>query len=247
MEGLVKEKLPRHVAIIMDGNGRWASRRHLPRVAGHRKGIERAKEVISCCLELGIEYLTLYAFSKENWRRPSQEVRTLMEFLDRHLREEFPSMMERGIRFRAIGDIWELAPHLQKVLRDIEEKTRSNTNLTLCLALSYGGRAEILRATREIARKVLEGKIALEEIDEDLFGRHLYTSDIPDPDLLIRTSGEYRISNFLLWQAAYTELYITHTFWPDFDREAFFRALLDFQQRERRFGLTGEQLRAGIR
>lgn len=247
MGGLIKEKLPRHVAIIMDGNGRWANRRGLPRVAGHRKGIERAKEVINCSLELGIEYLTLYAFSKENWRRPSHEIRTLMEFLDRHLREEFPSMMERGIRFRAIGDLWELPLNLQRMLKEIEEKTSHNYNLTLCLALSYGGRAEILRAVKEIARKVVSKKISIDDIDEDLFAEHLYTYDIPDPDFLIRTSGEYRISNFLLWQAAYTELYTTHTLWPDFDREAFLKALMDFQKRERRFGLTGEQLRAGIR
>ncbi len=247
MEGLVRERLPQHVAIIMDGNGRWARRRHLPRVAGHRKGIERVREIIETCLEIGIGYLTLYAFSKENWRRPSQEVRTLMELLDHHLREELPSMMEKGIRFRAIGDRWELSPHLQELLAHIERRTSSNSNLTLCLALSYGGRAEILKATREIARMVLEGKVSPEEIDEDLFSQHLYTSGIPDPDLLIRTSGEYRISNFLLWQSAYTELYITHTCWPDFDRDAFIRALKDYQQRERRFGLTTEQLRTGVR
>lgn len=247
MEGLVRERLPQHVAIIMDGNGRWARRRHLPRVAGHRKGIERVREIIETSLEIGIRYLTLYAFSKENWRRPSQEVRTLMELLEYHLREELPSMMEKGIQFRAIGDRWELSPPLQELLSEIERRTSSNSNLTLCLALSYGGRAEILKATREIARKVLEGKLQPEEIDEDLFSSHLYTSGIPDPDLLIRTSGEYRISNFLLWQSAYTELYITHTYWPDFNRDAFIKALKDYQQRERRFGLTTEQLRTGVR
>lgn len=247
MYGIIKEKLPKHIAIIMDGNGRWAKMRHLARVVGHKKGIERAREVVEHCLEFGINYLTLYAFSKENWNRPPQEVNSLMALLNKHLIEELPSMMERGIRFIAIGDLWELSPTLQKRIKEVEEKTRYNNRLTLSLALSYGGRAEILNAVKGIVKDAMEGKISIEEIDERLFSRYLYTGDIPDPDLIIRTSGEKRISNFLLWQAAYTEFYVTDCLWPDFKKEDFIMALKDFQQRERRFGLTGDQLRAGTR
>ncbi len=244
---LIREKLPRHIAIIMDGNGRWAQKRRLPRVMGHRKGIEKAKEIVDHCLEFGIDNLTFYAFSKENWNRSAQEVKTLMDLLSKHLREELPSMVEKGIRFKAIGDIWELPLRLQKRIRETEEKTKDNMNLNLSLALSYGGRAEILEASRRIARDVKDGSISIEDINEDLFSCYLYTDGTPDPDLLIRTSGEKRISNFLLWQTAYTELYIVDIYWPDFDKEAFLRAVHDFQHRERRFGLTGEQLSAGFK
>ncbi len=247
MYGLIKDKLPQHIAVIMDGNGRWAQKRRLPRVVGHRRGIDRAREMVEHCLELGIGYLTLYAFSKENWGRPSQEVSTLMSLLDAHLKEELPSMMEKGIRFRAIGDLWELSEALQDRIRETEDKTKDNNRITLSLALSYGGRAEILEAVRKIASDIESGVMSIEDIDEGLFSRYLYTSDMPDPDLLIRTSGEQRISNFLLWQSAYTELYITDVLWPDFTKEELIKAIRDYQQRERRFGLTGEQLRVGVK
>src|SRR3972149_7401018 len=242
---LVKERLPQHIAIIMDGNGRWAEKRFLGRINGHRRGIEAARDTVEFCRELGIGYLTLYTFSKENWSRPAVEVNALMEMLEQHLKSELPKMMKNNIRFKAIGNQKELSDNVQKTIEDTEEKTRNNDGMVLSLALSYGGRSEIVEAAKKIALEVKQGNIDLDDVDEVAFARHLYTADIPDPDLLIRTSGEFRISNFLLWQVAYTEIYVTDVLWPDFNRQHLVDALLDFQNRERRFGLTREQLKVG--
>lgn len=240
-----KGRLPRHIAIIMDGNGRWARQRLLNRINGHRKGIDAARETVTSCAGLGIEYLTLYTFSRENWNRPAHEVQALMMFLESHLRGEEKSMMENNIRFRPIGNISELPAGVRAVIADLEAKTSRNTGMVLQLALSYSGREEIVRAARELARKVKNGSIEPEDITEDLFGASLYTGDAPDPDLLIRTSGEKRISNFLLWQLAYTEIYITDVLWPDFSRSDLEEAIRDYQGRERRFGLVKEGVAAG--
>ncbi|MBI3398389.1 MAG: isoprenyl transferase [Deltaproteobacteria bacterium] len=243
VDGLIKEKLPQHIAIIMDGNGRWAEKKILGRINGHRKGIEVVKDIVEFCRELGIGYLTLYTFSKENWSRPKAEVSALMEFLEEHLRKELLKLIRNGIRFRAIGNIWELPANIQKIIREVEDKTRHNGGMVLNLALSYGGRAEIVEAAKKIAMEVRQGRITADDITEEVFAKHLYTAGSPDPDLLVRTSGEFRISNFLLWQMAYTEIYVTDVLWPDFKRQHLTLALLDFQNRERRFGLTGEQLK----
>ncbi|MBI3397990.1 MAG: isoprenyl transferase [Deltaproteobacteria bacterium] len=240
---LIRERLPQHIAIIMDGNGRWAEKRFLGRINGHRKGIEVVKDIVEFCRELGIGYLTLYAFSKENWNRPKTEVSALMEFLEEHLRKELLKLIRNGIRFRTIGNIWELPANIQKIIREVEDKTRHNGGMVLNLALSYGGRAEIVEAAKKLAFEARLGKIDIDDITEEVFAKHLYTAGSPDPDLLVRTSGEFRISNFLLWQMAYTEIYVTDVLWPDFKRQHLIEALLDFQNRERRFGLTGEQLK----
>ncbi len=243
-DGLIKERLPQHIAIIMDGNGRWAEKRFLGRINGHRKGIEVVKDIVEFCRELGIGYLTLYTFSKENWNRPKTEVGALMEFLEEHLRKELLKLIRNGIRLRAIGNIWELPDNIQKIVKEVESKTVDNTGMILNLALSYGGRAEIVEAAKKIAMEVRQGKITTSDITEEVFAKYLYTAGSPDPDLLVRTSGEFRISNFLLWQMAYTEIYVTDVLWPDFKRQHLIEALLDFQNRERRFGLTGEQLKS---
>lgn len=243
MKTLDKDKLPRHIAIIMDGNGRWAKRRGLNRITGHRKGIETAREIVSFCRELGIPYLTLYTFSRENWNRPLPEVKALMGLLERHLRVEFQTMMEKGIRFKAIGNIWELPEGVKGIINEVEEGTKGNKDMVLHLALSYSGRAEIIGAVKRLAMDIRDGRLGLDDVNEDRFSSYLYTWGVPDPDLLIRTSGERRISNFLLWQMAYTEIHVTDVLWPDFTREDLLKALLDFQGRERRFGLTGEQLK----
>ena len=242
IEELIKQRLPQHIAIIMDGNGRWAEKRFLGRINGHKKGIEVVKDIVEFCREIGIGYLTLYTFSKENWNRPQTEVNALMELLEQHLRSELLKLVKNGIRFKAIGNTWELPAKLQKIIKEVEDKTVDNTGMVLNLALSYGGRAEIVEAAKAVARKVQGRHIRVEDITEDFFAKHLYTADSPDPDLLIRTSGEFRISNFLLWQMAYTEIYVTDVLWPDFKRQHLIDALLDFQNRERRFGLTAEQL-----
>ncbi|MBI5598131.1 MAG: isoprenyl transferase [Deltaproteobacteria bacterium] len=242
MDKLLFERLPRHIAIIMDGNGRWAMKKRLTRIKGHRKGVEAARDVVTFSRELGIEYLTLYTFSRDNWNRPAYEVRMLMAFLERHLRSEAPSMIENNIRFRAVGNMRELPPGVRGAVEEVEEKTRTNSGMNLQLAISYSARAEIADACRAIAEKVRQGVLRVDDIDEDTVGGSLYTAGIPDPDLLIRTSGERRLSNFLLWQVAYTELYITDVLWPDFTREDLLMAIRDFQTRERRFGLTREQL-----
>jgi undecaprenyl diphosphate synthase len=235
-------KLPRHVAIIMDGNGRWAKRRSLPRAAGHREGVKSVRKIVEIAGKLGIEHLTLYTFSKENWRRPQSEVSTLMKLLVSSIRKEIDDLMDKNVRLRTIGDMNDLPEEARNEMLAAVERTRYNTGLNLNLALSYSSRVEMVQAVKNIAQAVKEGRISVDEIDEDTISQALYTSDIPDPDLLIRTSGEQRISNFLLWQLAYSELYITRTFWPDFREEAFCEALIDYMHRERRFGMTSEQI-----
>jgi len=232
----MNEKIPTHVAIIMDGNGRWAKRRGLPRVLGHKAGIESVREVIKVSKEVGVKYLTLFTFSKENWRRPPDEVDALMELLKRMLKREVEELHRNNVRIKAIGRIEDLPKNVRNGLIEAIKKTEKNTGLTLTLALSYGGRQEIVDAVKRIARDVAEGKIQAEDIEEDLFRSYLYDPELPDPDLLIRTSGELRISNFLLWEIAYTEIYVTPTLWPDFRREEYLKALEDFKKRERRFG-----------
>jgi len=242
MEDISREKLPNHIAIIMDGNGRWAMKKHLGRIRGHRKGIEVARDTVRFCSELGIKYLTLYTFSRENWNRPQAEVDMLMGLLERHLKNEAPMMMKNNIRFRAIGNMDELPVRVRSVVMEVEDKTARNDGMVLQLAISYSARAEIVDVCRGIAERVKSGELSVEDIDEQTVQNALYTNGVPDPDLLIRTSGEKRLSNFLLWQIAYTELYITDVLWPDFTREHLVEAIRDFQGRERRFGLTKEQL-----
>jgi undecaprenyl diphosphate synthase len=241
MVAIDKERLPRHVAIIMDGNGRWATQRGLNRIAGHRRGKDSVKEVVEAARRLGLEYVSLYAFSSENWQRPRTEVQALMRFLRHYLVSEIKRMMKHGIRQLAIGNLRRLPREVQTALRSAVNQTRANTGMTVILAVSYGGREELTDAAREIAHAVRRGELDPKDIDEALVGRHLATAGIPDPDLLIRTSGEMRISNFLLWQIAYTEIYVTDTLWPDFREQEFLEAVAHFQRRERRFGRTQEQ------
>jgi len=236
--------LPRHVAIIMDGNGRWATQRGLSRVQGHRRGKESVREIVETAREIGIEFLTLYAFSTENWERPEREVGALMALLRRYVRSELSKMMKNGIRLIAIGNLRRLPREVLADLRAAEHATRRNTGMTVQLAVSYGAREEIVAAARRLARQVRDGAIAPEDIDEEAFSASLMTAGVPDPDLLIRTSGEMRLSNFLLWQVAYSELYVTDALWPDFRREQFLAALDDYRCRERRFGKTTAQLAA---
>ena len=228
--------LPRHVAIIMDGNGRWAKAKGLPRVMGHRAGIKSVRAVAEAAREAGVEVLTLYAFSVENWKRSAQEVSMLMKLLNEYLRRELPSLMKNEIRLNVIGDIEGLPKDVQRNVRQVMQKTGSNRKMVLNLALNYGGRAEILQAVKRISSEVKSGALDSETLDEATFARFLYTDGQPDPDLLIRTSGEQRISNFLLWQISYAELYLTPTRWPDFGKADFLRALEAYRQRERRFG-----------
>ena len=242
MEQTDKEKLPRHIAIIMDGNGRWARNKSLSRISGHIKGVDAVREIVTACRELGIKVLTLYAFSIENWRRPEDEVIALMELLKEYLIKEAEEMVQNNIRLNAIGRIEDLSLDVQNTLQEAMEKTERCDGMILNLALSYSGRSEILHAVQGILSDFQRGKIKPEEITLQRFSQYLWTRGIPDPDLLIRTSGEFRISNFLLWQIAYTELYVTETLWPDFDREELLKAIADYQSRERRFGLTSEQL-----
>lgn len=242
MEELDKDNIPRHVAIIMDGNGRWARKRLMNRINGHRRGMEAVKNVVMASRELGVKYLTLYAFSTENWRRPKEEVRALMSLLGKYLRSELTLMIENDIKLISIGNIDNIPKDEKQVLLNAIEKTKENKGMVLNLALSYGGRSEILNATRELADKVKKGELESSEIDTAVFSSHLLTSEMPDPDLLIRTSGEMRISNFLLWQVAYAELYFTNTLWPDFNKEELFKAIKEYQSRERRFGKTGDQV-----
>ncbi len=236
------EKLPRHVAMIMDGNGRWAKRRKQPRLFGHRAGAETVREMVETCRELGIEYLTLYAFSSENWRRPEEEVSGLMSILQKYLQGELRKMLQNDIRLRAIGDHNRLPEQVRQTLFDTIQQTAGNKSLTLTLALSYGGRDEMIRAMRKQAQMCLDGTLTIEEISEESFPNLLDTGDTPDPDLMIRTGGEARLSNFLLWQISYAEIYFTDVMWPEFRREVFLQALSDYQNRERRFGRTGEQV-----
>ncbi len=236
------KSLPRHIAIIMDGNGRWARKRSLNRIRGHKEGTESVRNIVRACREIGVEVLTLYAFSTENWQRPRQEVTALMSILKSFLKSELAEMMENNILLNAIGDIERLPGNVLKVLREVMEETRQNQAMILNLALSYGGRNEIVRASKKIATQIKAGRLQPEEITEELFSNYLYTQGMPEPDLLIRTSGEMRISNFLLWQIAYSEIFVTQTLWPDFRREELIRILHDYQKRERRFGLTEERM-----
>ncbi len=231
-----KSVLPAHVAIIMDGNGRWAKQRSLPRIEGHRHGAESVRAVVRAAGEIGIKYLTLYAFSVENWTRPKEEVDTLMKYLDRYLRNEIGELQKNSVRLEVIGQIYRLPEFVQEQLRKTTAALANNKGLTLVLALSYGGRTEIVEAVRSISSEVKQGKLDAAEINEEVVSQHLYTKHMPDPDLLIRTSGEMRISNFLLWQISYTELVVTSTLWPDFRKAQFFEALEEYTRRHRRFG-----------
>lgn len=239
-EKLDKAKLPRHIAIIMDGNGRWARKRGLPRIAGHRAGVKSVREIVRACGEIGIKVLTLYAFSAENWKRPRLEVDTLMRLLREFLRKELPNLNKNRVRLRAMGRLKELPRKVQEALEKAIKSTEKNDGLILNLALNYGSRSEIVDAVKGLAKDVEKGVYKPEEINEEIFEKYLYTSHlpipVPDPDLLIRTSGEHRVSNFLLWQVSYSEIWITPVYWPDFRRLHLLEALLDYQGRERRFG-----------
>ena len=231
-----KANLPKHVAVIMDGNGRWAKQRHLPRVEGHRAGAESARVIIRTAGELGIKYLTLYAFSAENWNRPKDEVDALMKYLVHYLKSETPELNKNNVRLEVIGQIYRLPENVQEHLKKSIATLSRNNGLTLVMALSYGSRIEIVEAVRNIAEKAKQGKIDPGDINEKVISEHLWTRNVPDPDLLIRTSGEMRISNFLLWQISYTELLVTQTLWPDFRKPQFFEALEEYTRRHRRFG-----------
>jgi undecaprenyl diphosphate synthase len=233
---LDKNLLPHHVAVIMDGNGRWAKSRGLPRIMGHQKGVDTLKDLLRCCQDWGIPALTVYAFSTENWGRPEEEVNFLMTLFERVLRRELEEMMKENVRIRFIGNLTSLPASLQDEINYSMEKTALNSGINFSVATNYGGRQEIINACQKIADHVKQGLINLDDIDDQLFESYLYTQGIPNPDLLIRTSGEMRLSNFLLWQMAYAEIYVTQTLWPDFDRTEFYKALLDYQQRDRRFG-----------
>ena len=234
--GVPADKLPQHIAVIMDGNGRWARERGLPRIEGHRRGSESVRACTTACIEAGVPYLTLYAFSKENWQRPADEVGALMILLDRFLAERTAEIMERNIRLLAIGHLQDLPDKARKRLEDTIAKSANNTAMTLTLALSYGARTEIVDAARQIAREVKAGTLDPETVSEDTISSHLYTAGIPDPDLLVRTSGEMRISNFLLWQISYAEIVVTPKLWPDFTKEDLFAAMQEYARRNRRYG-----------
>lgn len=233
-----EQQLPAHVAIIMDGNGRWAKARGLPRTAGHKKGAEALRNLLVECQDIGVRYLTIYAFSSENWNRPQPEVSDLMQLLRFYLERELRTLVKHGIRLKIIGDLSQVEPGIRKQIEDAERKTASNSRFQLTVALSYGARSELLQATRSIAEKVKNGELRAEDVTEQTISEHLYTAGLPDPDLLIRTGGEQRLSNFLLWQQAYTELFFTPVFWPDFSIEHFKIALAEYAKRERRYGTT---------
>ena len=243
LESIDKTNLPRHLAIIMDGNGRWAKQQGFLRAFGHENGSKSVKETIKTCTKLGIEFLTLYAFSTENWNRPKLEVQALMKILINSLRKELITLQENNIKLNAIGNLDKLPKSAQKELMDVIEKTKNNTGLALTLALSYGSREELVNAVRIISDKVKNNIISLDSIDDSIINEHLYTQNLPDVDLLIRTSGEHRISNFLLWQIAYAELYFTDVLWPDFKEQDLYEAIISYQKRERRFGKTSEQIK----
>ncbi len=238
-------RVPRHVAIVMDGNGRWANSKNRPRLYGHKAGAESVRVITEAACDVGVEVLTLYAFSSENWNRPEEEVTGLMSILQNFLIAELKRMQQNGIRLNCIGDYQKLPPKVRKTLVDTIEQTVNNTRLTLNLALSYGARDEITRAVKNIAQSCIDGELSVDEINHQTISDHLYTSGLPDPDLLIRTGGEARLSNFLLWQASYAEIYFTSVMWPEFRTEQFYQAIADFQQRERRFGKTSKQVRGG--
>lgn len=228
--------VPRHIAIIMDGNGRWAKERGLPRIKGHEQGAESVRAVTEACVELGVEYLTVYAFSTENWKRPAAEVSALWTLLEHFIAQETPTLMKNGVRLQAIGRLLELPESCQAALREAIELTAPNPNTTLILALNYSGRAELMDTVRVLCRQSASGQLPPEAIDEETISRHLYTGSYPDPDLLIRTSGELRLSNFLLWQLSYTEIYVTQKMWPDFGKDDLREAIAEFNKRQRRFG-----------
>ncbi|MBL0308850.1 MAG: isoprenyl transferase [Bacteroidetes bacterium] len=235
-------KLPKHIAIIMDGNGRWAKQHGKNRIFGHTNGVSSVRETSEGCAELGIKYLTLYAFSTENWNRPKTEISALMQLLLKTVKIELKTLLKNDIRLRLIGDLDSLPQGVVKEMQEAVESTKNNSRMDLILALSYSGRNEITHAAKKIAEEVKNGTLALEDINETLVNQHLYTTGIPDPELLIRTSGEKRVSNFLLWQLAYAEYYFTDIFWPEFKKEELYQAIIEFQNRERRFGKTSEQI-----
>lgn len=237
------DSIPKHVAIIMDGNGRWAKERFLPRLAGHREGINSVRDITRICGKIGVEYLTLYTFSKENWKRPPAEVSALMTLLLRTIKKEVKGLHENNVKFNVIGDLEMLPTSTKNGLQEGVTLTSKNTGLNLSLALNYGSRQEIIKAVQFLAREVRDGFLKPEEIDEELFSSNLYTKVIPDPDLMIRTSGESRLSNFLLWQSAYTEIYMTNIYWPDFREEELMKAIKNYQNRERRYGKVSDQIR----
>ncbi len=239
---ILLKRLPKHIAIIMDGNGRWAKQKGMLRAFGHENGTKAVREVVEACAELGVANLTLYAFSTENWNRPKLEVQTLMKLLVSSLKKEIKTLQDNNIRLSAIGNLTSLPSKVYKELHEVIELTNQNNRMTLTLALSYGSREELLNTVKEISKKVKNNIISPELIDESIINEHLYTQNLPDVDLLIRTSGEQRISNFLLWQIAYAELYFTKTLWPDFTKQHLYEAIIEYQKRERRFGKTSEQL-----
>ncbi|WP_394776596.1 isoprenyl transferase [Flavobacterium sp.] len=243
LDSIDHTNLPKHLAIIMDGNGRWAKQQGFLRAFGHENGTKSVKKTITTCAKLGIEYLTLYAFSTENWNRPKLEVEALMKILINSLKKELGTLQENNIKLNAIGNLDKLPKSAQKELLDVIEKTKNNTRLTLTLALSYGSREELVNAVRIISDKVKNNIISIDTIDDSIINEHLYTQNLPDVDLLIRTSGEHRISNFLLWQIAYAELYFTNVLWPDFKDQDLYEAIISYQKRERRFGKTSEQIK----
>ena len=243
LKNIDKNNIPKHIAVIMDGNGRWAKKKGAMRIFGHKNAIKSVRETTESCAELGVEYLTLYAFSTENWSRPKAEVDALMELLVETIRKEVPTLMKNNVCLQTIGNTKTLPRSCQQNLEKAIDETKSNTGLTLILALSYSGRWEIVQAVKNIALKVKEGELKIDEIEIETFDNSLSTANIPDPELMIRTSGEMRISNFLLWQLAYTELYVTETLWPDFRKENLYQAILSYQERERRFGKTSEQVK----
>jgi undecaprenyl diphosphate synthase len=242
-EQLHTDKIPKHVAIIMDGNGRWAKKQGLLRMKGHNSGVDALRKIATAAAEIGVKFLTVYAFSSENWQRPKTEVNALMSLLVSSLKKELGTLQKNDIQLNAIGELTTLPSKCQRELDEVKKVTASNKQMTLTLALSYGSKAEIIGAIKEIALEVAAGKLAAEDIVEEHVDKHLLTKGMPTPDLLIRTSGEHRISNYMLWQIAYSELYFTDTLWPDFNEEDFYQALLSFQNRERRYGKTSEQLK----
>ena len=241
MPNIDPQNLPKHVAIIMDGNGRWAKKKTMNRIRGHEEGAESVRNIVRASREIGIPWLTLYAFSEENWKRPKYEVEALMKLLSRFLKGELDEMLNNGIRFQTIGRIDKLPKYVQKRVQKTVEKTSRNKNMVLTLALSYGSRQEVSDAIQKIAKRIESGDLTSEKITEQIISDSLYTGGMPDPDLLIRTSAEYRLSNFLLWQMAYTEFYFTPTLWPEFRKEEYLEAIEEYQKRERRFGATGEK------
>jgi len=240
------DRIPRHVAIIMDGNGRWAEAQGKSRAEGHRAGVDTVRDVIRAAHELGIEVLTLYAFSLENWNRPQEEVIEVMRLLEEYLDVEIDEVIRNGIELRVLGRMDRLMPNLRKKVECAVEQSKGNEEMKLCLALSYSGRCEIVDAARQLMIAAEQGKLSPDDLDEKMFAAHLYDPEIPDPDLMIRTGAEYRVSNFLLWQVAYSELYTTDVMWPDFGKQALVDAILDYQGRERRFGMTSAQVRSSI-